>query len=53
MASKKTKKKPASKTKTTRKPAAKTAGQPRTCGECGKLGHNARSHAPGGRLAKK
>lgn len=24
----------------------------RRCGFCGKLGHNARSHEPGGRLAK-
>jgi hypothetical protein len=35
------------------KPAKKkTAGGPRACGVCNKLGHNARSHAPGGRLAK-
>jgi len=47
------------KKKATAKPAKaakpvkkKTEGGPRKCGTCDKRGHNARSHAPGGRLAK-
>jgi hypothetical protein len=27
-------------------------GAPRACSVCGKSGHNARSHEPGGKLAK-
>jgi hypothetical protein len=42
------------------KPAARAGkrggsagGEPRKCGVCGRLGHNKRSHGPGGRLAKR
>jgi hypothetical protein len=48
MAAKKTKKK-ATKKKATKKTVAKKAK--RACGDCGKLGHNKRSHEPGGKLA--
>lgn len=27
-------------------------GQSRKCGQCGKSGHNKRSHGPGGKLAR-
>ena len=30
-----------------------TGGGPRECGVCHKLGHNRRSHGPGGKLSKK
>ena len=30
-----------------------TGGAPRECGVCHKLGHNRRSHEPGGRLFRK
>jgi hypothetical protein len=46
--------------KTARKPAARSTkarrsktGQVHTCAECGRRGHNARSHQPGGRLWKR
>ncbi len=43
MASKKKKKKSGKKVK-------KTSGAPRACSDCGKLGHNKRSHEPGGKF---
>jgi hypothetical protein len=42
------------KAKKTKKSAAKShteSGGPRKCSKCGKKGHNARSHLPGGLLA--
>jgi len=37
---------------TKKKKSAKVTKTQRKCGECGKKGHNARSHQPGGRLAR-
>jgi len=45
---KKTKKKTAK--KTAKKKVAKARAK-RACGNCGQLGHNVRSHDPGGKLA--
>ena len=50
---KKKTKKSTTKTKTTRKTANLISAAPRKCSVCGKRGHNARSHDPGGRLAYK
>lgn len=41
----------ASKKKASKKKAPKKETVKRKCGDCGKRGHNKRSHEPGGRLA--